>query len=130
MLPGDVNRSGGSILGSDVTLTRNAQNSTPGAVNSLYTIFKDVNGSGSILGSDVTLVRNRQGSRLPAGEPAPPSPSAPTAAAETTSVTAAPKGTINRSSLFATGPKVRSAMRLLADRFDLLGDRVEEPLVA
>ncbi len=127
VLPGDVNRSGGSVLGSDVTLTRNAQNSTPGAVNSLYTIFKDVNGSGSILGSDVTLVRNRQGSTLPAGEPVPP---APTAAAETTSVTDARTATINRSSLFATGPKVRSAMRLLASRFDLLGDAVEEPLVA
>ncbi len=72
VLPGDVNRSGGSVLGSDVTLTRNAQNSTPGAPNSLYTIFKDVNGSGSILGSDVTLVRNRQGTSLPPAEPAAP----------------------------------------------------------
>ena len=70
VLPGDVNRSGGSVIGSDVTLVRNAQNSPPGGVNSLYTIFKDVNGSGSILGSDVTAVRNRQGLSLPAGEPA------------------------------------------------------------
>jgi hypothetical protein len=72
VLPGDVNRSGGSVLGSDVTLVRNAQNSTPGGAGSLYTIFKDVNGSGSILGSDVTLVRNRQGLSLPAGEPSVP----------------------------------------------------------
>ena len=70
VLPGDANRSGGSVIGSDVTLVRNAQNSPPGGANSLYTIFKDVNGSGSILGSDVTAVRNRQGLSLPAGEPA------------------------------------------------------------
>jgi hypothetical protein len=69
VLPGDANRSGGSVVGSDVTLVRNAQNATPGAAGSLYTIFKDVNGSGSILGSDVTLVRNRQGLALPSGEP-------------------------------------------------------------
>lgn len=69
ILPGDVNRSAGSVTGSDVTLTRNAQNATPGGDGSLYTIFKDVNGSGSILGSDVTLVRNRQGLALPAGNP-------------------------------------------------------------
>ena len=65
VLPGDVNRSGGSVIGSDVTNVRNAQNSPPGGVNSLYTIFKDVNGSGTIVGSDVTAVRNRQGFRLP-----------------------------------------------------------------
>ena len=50
-------------------VTRNAQNAMPGTVGSLYTIFKDVNGSGSILGSDVMLVRNRRGISLPAGEP-------------------------------------------------------------
>ncbi|MGB7159382.1 MAG: S8 family serine peptidase, partial [Tepidisphaeraceae bacterium] len=70
VLPGDVNRSGGAVVGSDVTLTRNAQNFTPGT--GLYTIFKDVNGTGSILGSDVTLVRNRQGFTLPGGEPVAP----------------------------------------------------------
>lgn len=67
VLPGDVNRSGGSVLGSDVTLVRNNQNFAPGQAG--YTIFRDVNGSGSILGSDVTLVRNRQGLSLPTGEP-------------------------------------------------------------
>lgn len=72
-------------------------------------------------------MRNRQGSTLPAGEPTPP---APTAAAETMSATTAPKGTIHQSSLFATGATVRSAMRLPAARFDLLGNPVEEPLVA
>ena len=70
VLPGDANRSGGSVIGSDVILVRNAQNSPPGGANSLYTIFKDVNGSASILGSDVTAVRNRQGLSLPPGEPA------------------------------------------------------------
>ena len=70
VLPGDANRSGGSVIGSDVTLVRNAQNSPPGGVGSLYTIFKDVNGSATIVGSDVTAVRNRQGLRLPA-EPEP-----------------------------------------------------------
>lgn len=65
VLPGDVNRSGGSVTGSDVTLVRNAQNFSPGS--SGYDIFKDVNGTGSILGSDVTLVRNRQGFSLPIG---------------------------------------------------------------
>jgi hypothetical protein len=69
VLPGDANRSGGAVIGSDVTLVRNAQNATPGAAGSLYTIFKDVNGSATIVGSDVTLVRNRQGLSLPAGEP-------------------------------------------------------------
>jgi hypothetical protein len=69
VLPGDVNRSGG-VLGSDVTLVRNAQNILPGSAG--YTIFLDVNGSGSILGSDVTLVRNRQGFSLPTEEPVEP----------------------------------------------------------
>jgi hypothetical protein len=70
VLPGDVNRSGGSVTGSDVTLTRNAQNFSPGS--SGYDIFKDVNGTASILGSDVTLVRNNQGKSLPVGEPSVP----------------------------------------------------------
>ena len=72
VLPGDVNRSGGSVIGSDVTLVRNSQNFSPGS--SGYSIFRDVNGSASILGSDVTAVRNRQGLRLPAGEPSVPGP--------------------------------------------------------
>jgi hypothetical protein len=69
ILPGDVNRSGGAVLGSDVTLTRNAQNLAPDHPN--YRVFYDVNGSGGILGSDVTLVRNAQGRSLPPGEPLP-----------------------------------------------------------
>ena len=69
VLPGDVNRSGGSVVGSDVTLVRNSQNFSPGS--SGYSIFRDVNGSGSILGSDVTLVRNAQGTRVPAYEVVP-----------------------------------------------------------
>ena len=67
VLPGDVNRSGGSVVGSDVTLVRNSQNFSPGS--SGYGIYRDVNGSGSILGSDVTAVRNRQGFRLPTEDP-------------------------------------------------------------
>jgi hypothetical protein len=69
VLPGDVNRSGGVISGTDVTQTRNAQGSPPGGDGSLYTIFKDVNGSASITGTDVTNVRNNQGLSLPAAEP-------------------------------------------------------------
>lgn len=72
VLPGDVNRSGGSVTGSDVTLVRNAQNFSPGS--SGYSIFKDVNGTGSILGSDVTLVRNAQGTSLPAYDLVPLAP--------------------------------------------------------
>ena len=72
VLPGDVNRSGGSVIGSDVTLVRNNQNFSPGSAG--YTIFRDVNGSATILGSDVTAVRNRQGLSLPAGEPGVPAP--------------------------------------------------------
>ena len=68
ILPGDANRSGGSVIGSDVILVRNAQNFSPGT--GFYTIFKDVNGSGSILGSDVIAVRNRQGLSLPPEAPA------------------------------------------------------------
>ena len=75
VLPGDVNRSGGSVIGSDVTLVRNNQNFSPGTGG--YTIFRDVNGSASILGSDVTAVRNRQGLSLPAGEPSVPPPDSP-----------------------------------------------------
>jgi hypothetical protein len=68
VLPGDVNRSG-TIFGNDVTLTRNAQGSTPG--DGIYSIFRDVNGSATIFGNDVTLVRNRQGTALPEGAPVP-----------------------------------------------------------
>jgi hypothetical protein len=68
VLPGDVNRSG-TIFGNDVTLTRNAQGSTPG--DGIYSIFRDVNGSATIFGNDVTLVRNRQGTTLPEGTPVP-----------------------------------------------------------
>jgi hypothetical protein len=69
VLPGDVNRTG-NIFGNDVTLTRNAQGSTPG--DGIYSIFRDVNGSSTIFGNDVTLVRNRQGIELPTGEPVAP----------------------------------------------------------
>jgi hypothetical protein len=68
VLPGDVNRSG-TIFGNDVTLTRNAQGSTPG--DGIYSIFRDVNGSATIFGNDVTLVRNRQGTTLPEATPVP-----------------------------------------------------------
>jgi hypothetical protein len=68
VLPGDVNRSGGVVSGTDVTQTRNAQGLNPTS-GGLYTIFKDVNGSASITGTDVTNVRNNQGLSLPGGEP-------------------------------------------------------------
>lgn len=70
VLPGDVNRSGASVVGSDVTLVRNAQNFSPGTTG--YSPFYDVNGNGQILGSDVTLVRNNQGLSLPTTEPVVP----------------------------------------------------------
>ena len=78
ILPGDANRSGGSVIGSDVTLVRNNQNFSPGSAG--YTVFRDVNGSATILGSDVTAVRNRQGLSLPAGEPMVPTLVAPSGA--------------------------------------------------
>jgi hypothetical protein len=72
VLPGDVNRSGGTVNAGDVTQVRNRQftdTETPGAAPNLYTVFHDVNGNGVINAQDVTLVRNRQFTELPAGEP-------------------------------------------------------------
>ena len=111
VLPGDVNRSGGVVSGTDVTQTRNAQGSPPGGVGSLYTIFKDVNGSASITGTDVTNVRNSQGLSLPAAEPTAP---ASLAFTQSTSPSASNA----------------SAIRRLALRADLLEDVVAGALLA
>jgi hypothetical protein len=99
VLPGDANRSGGSVIGSDVTLVRNNQNFSPGSAG--YTVFRDVNGSATIIGSDVTAVRNRQGLSLPAGEPTAPASLAGRFAFAT--VTATPQDEDDRQSRLPDG---------------------------
>lgn len=70
ILPGDVNQSGGVLNATDLVLTRNRVGRTvnsPGAGNTAYTPFNDVNGDAAINATDLVLVRNRVGSGIPSG---------------------------------------------------------------
>lgn len=132
VLPGDVNRDG-RIVGNDVTSVRGNQGFIPGGAG--YTIFRDVNGDGRIVGNDVTGVRSRQGIALPAGAPAAPAPAL--LAVKQMSDEPPQRGQRELLALrrgvavmpFTTTPAARSVMRLLAQRFDLLGDELDEPLI-
>lgn len=73
VLPGDADRSGGSVNASDMVNTRNRIGRsvvTPGSGSNSYSIFGDVNGDGAINALDLVQVRNRVGVSLPSAAPA------------------------------------------------------------